>query len=149
MIRQLFALAILLLFAGPAFADDSGDWDNGSNKVGSGGKIWTEFTTALNPLTINFTITTQYALACLKPDITANGPAGSVTAAITYCNPGTTTPAAASCIVAEPAAGGSLDGTEGSPAVQKACIPLGTGTYFVTFTAPSGAETSRFSVEGQ
>ncbi|KKM02708.1 hypothetical protein LCGC14_1781690 [marine sediment metagenome] len=85
-----------------------------------------------------FTITSPTALICLDSDTTATAN-GASRVQVRRCSTGTkpSTNPSFSCFTLLTTV---LDGTEGSPAVQNACLRVGPGVYYLVLTTdPAGA----------
>lgn len=155
-LRYLLILAVLL--AGPSWGADN-DWDypgcTAANRVGAG-RICFDFSSALSPAFTTFQVTSDAALACLKPDVDQEGVPGAgtpATAVVRFCPYGSAGASATNeenCGVQACApAGCTLTGLNGAPAAQLACVGLGPGNYRVDFpTLPDGSDIGLFSVEG-
>jgi hypothetical protein len=148
--KSLILSLALALFALPAWAVN--DWGySGCSSSGSSlnqsGHICFDFDSDFTAgLTANFYVNAGTALACFDPNVATAG-ASVATGQIWYCPFGGTTTAA--CGVQVCAAGGCiLDGANGVPASQTACVVIGPGAYILESVVAPAAETGLFNVRG-
>jgi len=143
-----FVWIFALLLAAPIYAST---W-HGTTTVTTGNSL---FRFAAADTTVNdsalFSVKSRSAVVCFDPD--TGGVAGTGAVVVRKC-PTSTKPAANpenSCISLGGANGNAtLTGTEGAAeGTQNACIPVGTGYYFIDITTTCGGNACEVSVQGE
>lgn len=166
---KTFLFLLALLVASPAFA---GAWSKNCQFSGTtAGVVGTALKPETNPVigagargcyryistdTGDYgyvTVSSESALLCFDPDLfdTATSAARLIPHFCPQGGPVDTANPLQSCIAMGGAsANTNLDGTEGPPASQNACMTIGTGVYiFETSVDCAGGDTCQISIQGQ